>query len=200
MILSSTGTSAVVHSINPNSENELELATAPYQALRSGHDRLGYNVSGTYALWVRGPNGRGWLPAPGTPTVSRDEWRACVEVLPSGLLRPRRFNPWVLREHVRGRYSVAPQAPSWTQWIAFDLDAHVAAEVLADRSDEVIPLAAVRRALAKRDGALAEVWRAFDLRPPRGQAGAGVAVRVHLLPDRPTAHLVADADLRPGLL
>lgn len=149
------------------SPDELTLAGGLYEALTSGHDRLGYNVSGTYALWVRGPGGRGWRPAAGAPTVPRGEWRPCVEVLGDGTTRARRFNPWVLREHVRGRYAVAPQAPSWTQWVAFDLDAHVAAELLADGSDEVIPLAAVRRALAKRDAALAEIWRAFALGPGR---------------------------------
>lgn len=147
--------------------DELTLATALYQALASGHDRLGYNVSGTFALWARGPGGRGWLPVQGAESVPRGEWRPCLEVLPDGSTRPRRVNPWVIREHVRGRYAVAPQAPSWTQWIAFDLDAHVAAEVLGDVGDEVIPIAAIRRALAKRDSALAELWRAFDLGPGR---------------------------------
>lgn len=147
--------------------DELTLAGGLYEALTSGHDRLGYNVSGTYALWTRGAGGRGWKPAAGAPTVPRGEWRPCVEVLADGTTRARRFNPWVLREHVRGRYAVAPQAPSWTAWVAFDLDAHVAAEMLADGSDEVIPVAAVRRALAKRDAALAEIWRAFALGPGR---------------------------------
>jgi hypothetical protein len=146
---------------------ELALATTLYHALASGHERLGYNVAGTYALWSRGPGGRGWRPVRGAEAVPRDDWRPCLEVLPDGSTRPRRVNPWVIAEHVRGRYYVAPRAPSWVGWIAFDLDAHVAAEVLRDDSDEVIPLGAVRRALAKRDTALGELWRALALGPGR---------------------------------
>ena len=36
------------------------------------------------------------------------------------------FTPWVLERHLRGKYSVAPAAPGWVQWVALDIDAHPA--------------------------------------------------------------------------
>jgi hypothetical protein len=146
---------------------ELELASTLYGALACGHERLGFHVAGTFPLWRRGQGGRGWEPVPGCDVVPAGEWRPCVEVLPDGTTRPRRFNPWVLRSHVEGRYHVAPHAPSWAAWIRFDLDAHVADAIRADASDEVIPLGAVRRAHAERDEVLAELWRALALGPGR---------------------------------
>lgn len=148
-----------------------QLARALYAALTGGHDQLGYHVSGTYALWMRSASRRGWEPAPGVPVVERGEWRPCMELLPDGRVQPRRFNPFVLRQHIEGRYSVAPQAPSWVSWIAFDIDAHdfeaaFRAELSADDRD-IIPLAAYQRARARRERVLGDLWRALSLGPSR---------------------------------
>ncbi len=152
---------------NAGASTELELAAALYSLLACGHERLGYSVSGTYALWQRSRDRRRWTPAVGTERVPIGEWRPCVEVLDDGETRPRRLNPWVLASHVRGRGWVAASAPSWCSWLAFDIDAHVARELRDDQGDEPIPLDAFRRALDSRDQVLAELWRALELGPGR---------------------------------
>jgi hypothetical protein len=153
--------------VRVSGNDELTLATTLYSALACGHERLAYNVTGSYALWSRGPGGRSWQPAAGAEVVPRGEWRPCLEVLPDGTTRPRRVTPWTIAGHIRGRYSVAPNAPSWCSWLAFDIDAHVAREIRADRSDDVTAEAAFERALAARDQVLAELWRALELGPDR---------------------------------
>jgi hypothetical protein len=147
--------------------DELRLATTLYQAIACGHDRLAFNIAGTFPLWRRGAMGRRWEPVLGSDIVPAGEWRPCLEVRADGSTMPRRFNPWLLAGHIRGNYDLAPNAASWSGWWALDIDTHLEHELRHDDSNEVIPDSAFRRALADRDARLAEVWRAFGWGPGR---------------------------------
>jgi len=144
------------------SDDELHLSTTLYQAIACGHERLAFNVAGTWPLWRRGGlGGRRWEPVLGCEIVPPGEWRPCLEVRADGTTMPRRFNPFLVAGHVRGNYDLAPAAPSWCGWGGFDIDAQVELELMRDDTNEVIPDTAFARALADRDARLAEVWRAF---------------------------------------
>jgi hypothetical protein len=88
-------------------------------------------------------------PVGGT-LVPRGEWRPAMELV-DGEQRPRQFTSRVVLDHLRGRYSCAPEAPSWTSWVAIDIDAHT--PVGASEAEQ-------RAALAARDARLAAIWRA----------------------------------------
>ncbi len=133
-----------------------ELAERLYAVIASGHDDLAYNVDDhRAALTELGADGK-------RRTVPRKEWEGDVERPPrqrakelrDGREVDRRFNPWVFEQHVRGKYSVAPAAPSWVQWIALDIDAHP-----APGAPELV---ARRLARARADRVLAGVWRALN--------------------------------------
>jgi len=130
------------------------LAVQLYGLIGSGHDQLAYNVDARGpALTTIGADGKRQPVHPG----SRDgagvpAWQRARE-LRDGVEIDRRFNPWVLERHLRGRYSVAPAAPGWVQWVALDIDAHPAAG-----SPELV---ARRLAKARADRVLAGVWRAL---------------------------------------
>lgn len=148
----------------PTSNDELlALSHRLYAALTGGHDRLGYNVQGTFALWARGRGGRGWEPVADALIVPRGEWRPCMEVRPDGSLRRRVFNPYTLSQHLAGKYDVAPEAPSWSPGFWIDLDYQGGAFAFADAGDEVIPERALEAAQRDLDARLAAVWRALEL-------------------------------------
>jgi hypothetical protein len=84
-----------------------------------------------------------------------ETWRPARERLPDGSEIDRRLNPFVLRQHLLGKYDVAWQAPSWTSLVVFDID-----RPEIDRggvSDPAIELAAD----SERDRVLAALWDAF---------------------------------------
>lgn len=66
----------------------------------------------------------------------------------------RLLNPYVLAQHLRGRYDVAWTAPSWSSLVVLDIDR----PALPDDAD----LDALLAARWQRDEVLGAVWRAFD--------------------------------------
>jgi hypothetical protein len=130
------------------------LAVQLYGLIGSGHDQLAYNVDARGpALTTVGADGRRRPVQPGGGDGAEvPAWQRARE-LRDGLEVDRRFNPWVLGRHLRGRYSVAPAAPGWVQWVALDIDAHP-----APGSPELV---ARRLAKARADRVLAGVWRAL---------------------------------------
>jgi len=98
-----------------------ELAVQLYALISAGHDGLAFNVD------ARGPGliVRGRMASVGRfgPAGGAPPWQRARE-LRDGVERDRRFNAWVLEQHVIGRYSVAPAAPGWVQWVCVDIDAH----------------------------------------------------------------------------
>jgi len=132
--------------------NELrKLAVQLYALVSSGHDGLAFNVSvGGPVLFTRGPDGKRraiQFLGQGGPL-----WQRARE-LREGIERDRRFNAWVLEQHLIGLYSVAPAAAGWVQWVTLDIDAHPAAG-----SPEHV---ARQLARARADRVLAGVWRAL---------------------------------------
>jgi len=129
----------------------LELATRLYARVSSGHDGLAYNVDAQgAALTVLGADGK---RRPVTrPTLGAPAWQRARE-LREGVEADRRLNPWVLQQHLRGRYSIAPAAPGWVEWVALDIDAHP-----VPGAPELV---ARRLAKERADRVLAEVWRAL---------------------------------------
>ena len=116
----------IPHSAPTGRGDELHtLAVQLYGLLSSGHDALAWNVDARGpALTVLDADGKrrpvqiggGDVTGAGPPPWQRArELREGVEV-------DRRFNPWVLERHLRGKYSVAPAAPGWVQWVALDID------------------------------------------------------------------------------
>jgi len=128
-----------------------------YELLAGGDHRLGYNVQGSPSLTMIFKDGRRRV-VEGVYQIEAEEDEAAREKRwrPARTLRgtteePRRFNPFVLSQHVLGRYSVGPEAAGWVQWIALDIDAK------ANPNDAAAVAAAVARARAM----LAAIWRAF---------------------------------------
>lgn len=130
-----------------------ELAVELYELIGSGHDALAYNVDARgAALTAIGADGRRRPIPGGREGADPPAWQRARE-LRDGVEVDRRFNPWVLGRHLRGRYSVAPAAAAWVQWVALDIDAHpapgapehVARRIAKERADRV--LAGVWRAL-----------------------------------------------------
>lgn len=145
-----------LHSVSEaRRSNELhELAAQLYAQLACGHDSLAYNVDEQgAALTVLGANGQR-RPVRVAGGEDAPPWQRARELVEGGGERDRRFNPWVLAQHLRGRYSVAPAAPGWVQWVELDIDAHPAAG-----SPELV---ARRLARAQADRVLARVWRALN--------------------------------------
>jgi hypothetical protein len=118
-------------------------------------------------------------------------WAAAQERAADGSTTNRSASPWALLHHLRGRYDVAIEQPSWTSILVLDLDCHVASAGLHDEE-------LVERALQARlacDDVLARVLAAYDsdgegpgpvvLRSPRG------GYHVYLFHDRawPAARL-----------
>jgi hypothetical protein len=132
------------------------LAVQLYGLLSSGHDALAWNVDARGpALTMKDPDGkRRPVPTGGTGLgAGAPAWQRARELVEGGAEVDRRFNPWVLERHLRGKYSVAPAAPGWVQWVALDIDAHPAP------GEPELP--ARRLAKARADRVLAGVWRAF---------------------------------------
>src|SRR5438309_6566402 len=105
------------------------LAVQLYGLLSSGHDALAWNVDARGpGLTVLGADGkrRPVQIGGGDAGASAPPWQRARELRPGGVEVDRRFNPWVLERHLRGKYSVAPAAPGWVQWVALDIDAHPA--------------------------------------------------------------------------
>jgi hypothetical protein len=131
-----------------------ELAVQLYELIGSGHDALAYNVDARgAALTAIGVDGkRRPVQAAGREGADPPAWQRARE-LRDGVEVDRRFNPWVLGRHLRGRYSVAPAAGGWVQWVALDIDAHP-----VPGSPEHV---ARRLAKERADRVLAGVWRAL---------------------------------------
>lgn len=131
-----------------------ELAVELYELISAGHDSLAYNVDGRgAAVTAIGADGkRRPIQAAGGEGAGPPAWQRARE-LRDGVEVDRRFNPWVLGRHLRGRYSVAPAAAGWVQWVALDIDAHPTAG-----SPEHV---ARRLARERADRVLAGVWRAL---------------------------------------
>lgn len=139
----------------------LALAGALYARLSGGHDRLPFNVSPNGpALTVLHDGKRQLVGAPSTDVPP--PWRRARELVGAtpvaqaeggvfwsgGVEVDRRFSPWTLAQHLRGRYSVAPTSAGWVEWVALDIDAHPGqgeSEMVARRRAERV---------------LAGVWRA----------------------------------------
>ena len=128
-------------------------ASRLYELISSGHDRLEFNVDARGpALTAIGADGKRWpvqVGGSGDGSVP-PPWQRARELRAGGEIVPRRFNSFVLERHVSGKYSVAPAAAGWVQWVALDIDAH-------RRSGESA-LEARRRAL----GVLGTVWRVLN--------------------------------------
>ncbi len=84
-----------------------------------------------------------------------EEWRPARELCADGSERDRRLNPFVLRQHLAGKYDVAWQAPSWTSLVVLDIDRPELDS--AERGDPEREL----QADSARDQVLAAVWDAF---------------------------------------
>jgi hypothetical protein len=144
----------------------LALARGLYERLTS-FERLTYNVQGGAWLTERVPGTtcgaerpcedlarcthrprqavRGsWVPA--------GEWRPAMELV-EGREVPARLTSRTLLDHILGRYWCAPEAPSWTSWVAFDIDAHTPTGASA---------AEQAAACEARDRMLAALWRACE--------------------------------------
>jgi hypothetical protein len=144
----------------------LALARGLYERLTSG-ERLTYNVQGGAWLTERAAGSAcgaarpcedlarcthrprravagSWVPA--------GEWRPAMELV-DGAEVPARLTSRTLLDHIRGRYWCAPEAPSWTSWVAFDLDAHTRKGASA---------AEQAAACEARDRTLAALWRACE--------------------------------------
>jgi len=147
----------IPHSAPTGRGDELHtLAVQLYGLLSSGHDALAWNVDARGpALTVIDADGkrRPVQIGGGDAGAGPPPWQRARELREGGVEVDRRFNPWVLERHLRGKYSVAPAAPGWVQWVALDIDAHP-----APGEPE---LAARRLAKARADRVLAGVWRAL---------------------------------------
>ncbi len=148
----------IPHSAPTGRGDELHaLAVQLYGLLSSGHDALAWNVDPRGpALTVVGADGkrRPIQIGGGDAGSSAPPWQRARELREGGVEVDRRFNPWVLERHLRGKYSVAPAAPGWVQWVALDIDAHP-----APGAPELV---ARRLAKARADRVLAGVWRALQ--------------------------------------
>lgn len=133
-----------------------ELAEQLYAVIACGHDGLTYNVDDHRAALteLRADGQRRVVPRKDPELAELPPWQRARELVDGGVERDRRFNAWVLEQHLRGKYSVAPAAPGWVQWVALDIDAHPAAD-----SPELV---ARRLARARADRVLAGVWRALQ--------------------------------------
>jgi len=168
-----TATTIPHNALTTRSDELHALAVQLYGLLSSGHDALAWNVDARGpALTAIGADGKrrpvqtgGAGSGAGAPP-----WQRARELREGGVEVDRRFNPWVLERHLRGKYSVAPAAPGWVQWVALDIDAH---------PDPGAPeLAARRLAKARADRVLAGVWRALHCSAERhplvlGSPGGG---------------------------
>jgi hypothetical protein len=125
----------------------LELAHSLYDVLTDGAPPAGYHVRRGYA--VRDAVSK----KPLRPSYT-DTWLPARQRQPDGRETERLLNPYVLCQHLRGRYDVAWTAPSWSSLIVLDIDR----PNLPDDAD----LDAVLTANFARDAVLAAVWRAFD--------------------------------------
>jgi hypothetical protein len=145
-----------LHSVSEarRSDELHELATQLYALLACGHDGLAYNVDAHgAALTLLGSDGKRRAVDRGGEGIDRPAWQRARELVEGGGERDRRFNPWVLAKHLAGRYSVAPAAAGWVQWVALDIDAHA-----MPGSPELV---ARRLAKERADRVLAGVWRAL---------------------------------------
>jgi hypothetical protein len=145
----------IPHSAPTGRGDELhELAVQLYELLSSGHDALAWNVDARGpALTVIGADGKR-RPIQAGGGGAAPPWQRARELRDGGVEVDRRFNPWVLERHLRGKYSVAPAAAGWVQWVALDIDAHP-----APGGSEIV---ARRLAKTRADRVLAGVWRALD--------------------------------------
>jgi hypothetical protein len=145
----------IPHNAPPARRDELHsLSVQLYGLLSAGHDALAYNVDPRGpALMAIGADGKRRPVQTGAGSAS-PPWQRARELQPGGGEVDRRFNPWVLAKHLRGKYAVAPAAPGWVQWVALDIDAHP-----APGSPELV---ARRLARARADRVLAQVWRALQ--------------------------------------
>jgi hypothetical protein len=141
------------HSAPAGRGDELhELAVQLYELISSGHDALAYNVDARgAALTAIGADGKRRPVQTGGGEAGPRAWQRARE-LRDGVEVDRRFNAWVLERHLRGRYSVAPAAAGWVQWVALDIDAHSVGSP---------DLVARRLAKERADRVLASVWRAL---------------------------------------
>src|SRR5882724_6315390 len=113
-----------------------ELATQLYALLSSGHRELAYNVdTARAALSGIDREGKRYEVRREGEGVDGPPWQRAKEVVTHverdgegkryrHVERDRRCNAWILEQHLRGNYSVAPAAPGWVEWVALDIDAH----------------------------------------------------------------------------
>lgn len=130
----------------------LAEATELHNVLTDGAPPAGYHVRRGFSVRdartkqpVRSSFTDTWLPA-------RDRHADDSET-------DRLLNPYVLLQHLRGRYDVAWTAPSWSSLVVLDIDR----PALPDDAD----LDALLAANWQRDEVLAAVWRAFDFHAER---------------------------------
>jgi|GEM_PF-5845058 len=135
---------------NPSEDQYLDEATALFALLTDGAFELGYHVQRTMAL--RDASSKRLLPWSYTR-----EWRPARERHADGTETDRVLNPYVLRQHIVGRYDVAWQWPSWTSLCVLDIDRP---EVVYQPGEAIDPARELAANMA-RDQVLAAVWRAF---------------------------------------
>lgn len=147
-----------LHSVSTTRRSDAlhALAEQLYGLISSGHDALAYNVDprGPALTVIDGDGKRRPVQPAAGAGADVPPWQRARELREGGVEVDRRFNAWVLERHLRGRYSVAPAAAGWVQWVALDIDAHPAAG-----SPELV---ARRLAKAGADRVLAGVWRALN--------------------------------------
>lgn len=151
-----TATKNLHSAATPRGDELHELAMQLYELISSGHNDLAFNIDARGpALTIVEADGKRRPVRTGGGEGGADvpAWQRARE-LRDGVEVDRRFNAWVLAKHLRGRYSVAPAAAGWVQWVALDIDAHP----VAGASE----LVARRLAKAQADRVLAAVWRALD--------------------------------------
>jgi hypothetical protein len=113
--------------------------------------------AGARRIWVReghlrsraleGKGGGAWVCLEMGESAAR---RLCIDIGAELFVEiDRTFNPYVLEQHVRGRYSIAFAAPAWVEWVCIDIDAH-------ERAGET-----VGEARARAEWMLGRVWRAL---------------------------------------
>ena len=117
-----------------------------YSLLMDGAKPAGFHLRDGY--WLRNAATKKLLRSSYT-----SEWRPARDVLTDGTHEERKLTSYHLSYHLRGKYSVAWTAPSWTSLMVLDIDRpHV-----PDGADAE----AHWRADAQRDETLAAVWDAF---------------------------------------
>lgn len=108
-----------------------KLSRSLWRVMSGGHGALGYVVQGAPSITTVRADGRR-VPVLIDTGDDGKSWRPARELVrgPDGTQQvvPRLFTPATMEAHLRGRYSVAPEAAGWVEWVGIDIDAHAGAD------------------------------------------------------------------------